>query len=89
MPNHLHWLIEIGQDSPLPKVMMYVKGRAAHRINNEIKHHGKIWNKGFHDHALRKEDDVQNIARYIVANPLRAGLVRHIGEYPLWDSVWL
>jgi len=87
MPDHLHWLVEIGNDSTLSKIMMY-KGRAAHRINNEIKHHGRIWNKGFHDHALRKEDDVRNIARYIVANPLRAGLVQHIGEYPLWDAVW-
>jgi len=89
MPDHLHWLFEIGHDSSLSKMMMYVKGRAAHRINNEIQHLGRIWSKGFHDHALRKEDDVRNVARYIVANPLRAGLVRHIGEYPLWDAAWL
>lgn len=89
MPDHLHWLLEIGNNNALSKIMMYVKGRAAHRINNEKQHHGRIWNKGFHDHALRKEDDVRNIARYIIANPLRAGLVRHIGEYPLWDAVWL
>ncbi|MGB4488330.1 MAG: transposase, partial [Pseudomonas veronii] len=25
----------------------------------------------------------------IVANPLRAGLVEHIGQYPLWDAIWL
>jgi len=59
MPDHLHWLIEIGQDSSLPKIMMYVKGRSAYRINKEIQHHGRIWNKGYHDHALRKEDDVK------------------------------
>jgi hypothetical protein len=29
------------------------------------------------------------VARYIVANPLRAGLVEHLGDYPLWDAVWL
>jgi hypothetical protein len=28
-------------------------------------------------------------ARYIVANPLRAHLVRHVGEYPLWDCIWI
>ena len=26
---------------------------------------------------------------YIVANPLRAGIVKHIGDYPLWDAVWI
>ncbi len=29
------------------------------------------------------------IARYIVANPLRAGLVKKLGDYPYWDSIWL
>jgi hypothetical protein len=29
------------------------------------------------------------LARYIVANPLRAGLVEHLGDYPHWDAVWL
>jgi len=32
---------------------------------------------------------VQATARYIVANPLRAGLVERLGDYPLWDAVWL
>jgi putative transposase len=29
------------------------------------------------------------IARYVVANPLRAGLAGTIGDYPYWDAVWL
>jgi hypothetical protein len=48
-----------------------------------------VWQKGFYDHALREGEALQNVARYIVANPLRAGLVAHIGDYPLWDAVWL
>ncbi|KFN46779.1 hypothetical protein N790_08155 [Arenimonas malthae CC-JY-1] len=24
-----------------------------------------------------------------MANPLRAGLVADIGDYPFWDAVWL
>ncbi|MDN5510133.1 MAG: transposase, partial [Pseudomonas sp.] len=27
--------------------------------------------------------------RYIIANPLRAGLVGHVGDYSLWDAAWL
>ncbi len=30
-----------------------------------------------------------DVARYIIANPLRAGLVGRVGDYPLWDAVWL
>jgi hypothetical protein len=29
------------------------------------------------------------VARYIVANPLRAGLVSRVGHYPFWNAVWL
>jgi hypothetical protein len=29
------------------------------------------------------------MARYVVANPLRAGLVQTLRNYPLWDAVWL
>jgi len=28
-------------------------------------------------------------ALYIVANPLRAGLVERLGDCPHWDAVWL
>jgi REP element-mobilizing transposase RayT len=49
----------------------------------------RVWQKGYHDRAVRREDDLQSIARYVVANPLRAGLVRRVGDYPLWDAVWL
>lgn len=48
-----------------------------------------LWQDGFHDHALRAEEDVVEVARYVVSNPLRAGLVRCLGDYPLWDAVWL
>ena len=42
-----------------------------------------------YDHALRADEDVLAAARYIVANPLRAGLVGSIRDYPFWDAVWL
>ena len=48
-----------------------------------------VWQQGFHDRALRREDDLVKVARYVVANPLRAGLVRKYGDYPLWDAIWV
>lgn len=44
---------------------------------------------GIHDRGLRGEESLIEVARYIVANPLRAGLTDRIGDYPYWDSVWL
>lgn len=48
-----------------------------------------LWQANYYDHAVRQEEDLHKMARYMVANPLRANLVSHIGDYPLWDAVWL
>ena len=48
-----------------------------------------VWQKGFHDRAVRQEDDLPAIARYVVANPVRAGLVTKTGTYPHWDAIWV
>ena len=34
-------------------------------------------------------EDIQAAARYIIANPLRAGLAERAGDYPYWDCIWL
>ncbi|WP_455210294.1 REP-associated tyrosine transposase [Kaarinaea lacus] len=90
MPDHLHWLVQLGADTNLAKVMSTVKGWSTSQIRQTTNNNNhNIWQRGYFDHALRSDEDVQSVARYIVANPLRAGLVGHIGEYPLWDAVWL
>jgi len=89
MPDHLHWLFGLTEHADLKKVMQLVKGRSAHYINERLSRKGKIWDKAYHDHALRKDEDVKRVARYIVANPLRKRLVNKIADYPLWDAVWV
>ncbi len=82
MPDHLHWLLQL-QKGSLSELVGRVKSISARRLGT------RVWQDGFHDRALRDEDDLQAVARYIVANPLRAGLVERIGCYPHWDAVWL
>jgi len=83
MPDHLHWLLALGEGVSLSLVVRAVKSVSAHRLG------WPIWQNGFHDHALRAEEDVVAVARYIVANPVRAGLVKRVGDYSHWDAVWL
>ena len=90
MPDHLHWLISLRDKIALSQVVARVKRRSAYQINEYNNKIGSsVWQKGFHDYALRKDDEIKDVARYIVANPLRAGLVNKIGDYPFWDAVWL
>ncbi len=89
MPDHLHWLMQLREGHTLARVAEDVKSISAHRINHALGRAGSFWQAGFHDHALRHEEDVAGVTRYVVANPLRAGLVKSLGEYPLWDAVWV
>ena len=90
MPDHLHWLFSLGKKSSLSQVVGNIKRRSAYRVNEfKDKSSLPVWQPGFHDYALRKEDEIRDVARYIVANPLRAGLVDMIGDYPFWDAKWL
>ncbi|BCX65491.1 MULTISPECIES: REP-associated tyrosine transposase [Pseudomonas] len=88
MPDHFHWLIEL-KSMPLRTLMGRTKSRTTVALNRLLQREGSLWQSGFHDRAIRKEEDLQAVARYIVANPLRAGLVDKVGDYPLWDAIWL
>lgn len=88
MPDHVHWLLRLRSDD-LSDLIKTVKSNAAIAFNRATGHVGPVWQAGFHDHAVRAEEDVRALARYVVANPLRKGLVSDISQYPLWDAVWL
>ena len=89
MPDHLHWLIALADGNNLSIVAKMLKGRSASRINHYRGSSGAIWQPAFHDRALRQEEDLPSVARYVVANPLRAGLVSRLGDYPHWDAIWI
>jgi putative transposase len=71
MPNHVHALLDLGagrrarQASPLrlgTVVGSFKSGssRLARR---------SLWQRGYHDHVVRDEDDLERIREYIATNP--------------------
>ncbi|MFD2645180.1 REP-associated tyrosine transposase [Pseudomonas japonica] len=88
MPDHIHWLVDLQRGS-LACLMQRFKSRSARAVNQVRQGSGRLWQPGFHDRALRREEDVKAVARYIIANPLRAGLVERVQDYSHWDAVWL
>ena len=89
MPDHFHGLLRIDGDIPLSRIVQDLKGRSACALRKASGCKGGSWQRAYYDRALRKEDDRLAIARYIVANPLRAGLCSSISDYPYWNSVYL
>ncbi|TAM33505.1 MAG: transposase [Rhodanobacter sp.] len=88
MPDHWHGLVELGERDDLALVMNRFKSLASKRLR-QTGPHARIWEYGFHDHALRHDEDIRTTARYIIANPLRAGLAERVGDYPYWNCIWL
>lgn len=89
MPDHVHWLLLLGEHKPLSGLVQIFKNLSARRVNATRGESGPLWQAGFHDHALRAEEDVLEVARYVVANPVRAALVARVGGYSHWDARWI
>ena len=89
MPDHFHGLVQLADGDALGQCVGRVKGICARVLRTNYPDAGGIWDRGFHDRALRAEEDVRAAARYLIANPLCAGLVEQIGDYPFWDAIWL
>ncbi len=88
MPDHFHWLVEL-ENCSLRRLMRETKSLITRELNLYSGRSGVLWQQGFHDRALRRDEDLVKMARYVVANPLRAGLVEKLGDYPLWDAIWV
>lgn len=88
MPDHMHLLVQLGETESLSKVIQRVKGLLTIRLRPLIGA-GSLWQSSFHDHAVRGPGEIGAAARYLVANPIRAGLVVGIGDYPFWGGVWV
>lgn len=89
MPDHLHWLMQLHPEQDLSTVVRSVKGKSAFEIGRLRGTRGPMWEVGFHEHAVRREEDLRTLARYVVRNPIRARLVRSVYNYSLWDAVWM
>ncbi len=83
MPDHLHWMMQLKGKKNLGETVRALKSIASRKIGKPT------FQKGYYDHAIRTDEDIIGMARYIVANPLRAGFVTNLNDYSHWDAVWL
>ena len=89
MPDHGHWLVQVGDGDHLASIMNRIKSATARAYNGDAGRTGALWARAYHERLLRGENDVRAAARYLVANPVRAGWVKRVGDYPFWDAVWI
>ena len=88
MPDHFHGLIQPLGSQSLSRCVQRLNGQATLACR-EVYDRAEIWSRGFHGHAMRKDEDMLATARYIVANPVRACLAPSAMQYPYWNAIWL
>jgi REP element-mobilizing transposase RayT len=81
MPNHLHALVEAeSEQSALQTFVKRFKQTTGFAYRQEAKQ--SLWQAGYHERILRDDETTEVVVRYILENPIRAGLTNALGEYP-------
>ena len=82
MPDHVHLLVEgLTEDAELPNFVKHAKQISGHAHKQQF---GKLlWQPSWFDRVLREEEVTKDVIRYILLNPVRAGLVQIAADYPL------
>jgi len=93
MPDHVHALVAPENQGNVVDWVRRFKGRVAADARQQGLRN--LWQRSFHDHVLRVEEAVADVVSYVLANPVRAGLVEDWRQWPhhgslTWDlSEWV
>jgi putative transposase len=85
MTNHYHLVVETPRAN-LSAGMRHVNGLYTQRFNRRHERAGHVFQGRFHAVLVERETHFLELARYVVLNPVRAGLVRRAEDYR-WSSL--
>ena len=86
MPDHAHLLLSTSGKNDVVDFVGQWKGLTT-RLSWQRGLQGSWWQRRFYDHVLRDDESLQDCARYILNNPVRAGLAETWREYPFSGSL--
>lgn len=81
MPNHVHLIVVPRREESLRLGIGEAHRRYAVTLNSREGWQGHFWQARFYS-CVMDERHVRNGARYILRNPVRAGLVKKAGDWP-------
>jgi REP-associated tyrosine transposase len=84
MPNHYHLVVDATQ-AELSRGLHRLNGSYAQWFNKEYGHWGHLFGDRFGANEVRDEAYALRLVRYVLLNPVRAGLCRHPREWR-WSS---
>ena len=84
MRNHYHFVLETPEPN-LSLAMQFINGVFACRSNRRHQQTGHVFEGRFRSLVIQRESYLMRAARYVVRNPVRAGLVDDAGAWS-WSS---
>jgi putative transposase len=85
MPDHVHLLVEGGNDNAdLKHFVVLFKQKTAYWSKST--YGMKLWAPNYYEHVLRNDEATMTVARYIIQNPVRKGIVDDCSSYPYSGS---
>ncbi len=84
MDNHYHLLVET-PDGNLSRGMRQLNGVYTQRVNRRHGRTGHVFQGRYKSILVQKDNYLLELSRYIVLNPVRAGMVAEAGDWP-WSS---
>ena len=86
MPDHLHLLAEgTAETSDFRAFMKNLRKRTT--LTHSKLAGSALWQDGFFERVLRSDEATEKVIDYIRLNPVRAGLVERVEEYPYTWSI--
>jgi putative transposase len=85
MPNHLHLVLQSSTGAVLSHFMQWCFTSHVRRYHRHQQTHGHVWQGRFKSFLIQQDVYLLTVLRYVLRNPVRAGLVSHTYEWP-WSS---
>lgn len=85
MPDHMHLIVQ-GNDAAAKFKDFAGRAKQFSGYAYAKDHAGRLWQRYFFEHVLRDDETTEAAIRYVLANPVRAGLVSEPGKYPFIGS---
>lgn len=80
MPDHLHMLVQ-ARENPKDLSEFVRKFKSFCSVATPVATQSKLWQRGFYEHILRREENIADVTEYILNNPARKGLVQEKDQY--------
>ncbi|HLR76980.1 MAG TPA: transposase, partial [Balneolaceae bacterium] len=81
MPNHVHSVFKLlpnldkQKKYPVTSIIGRLKSYTANECNQILKKSGPFWQEESYDHVIRDDDELGETIKYVIYNPVKAGLV--------------